>query len=83
MKRIERENGTTMYLNSGDWIENLTALEYQHQRWSLYEYEKDELAQKPHLNQQVNDLELVSVESNNAQLFAALLAEFNITKHHK
>lgn len=33
--------GTTMYLNSGDWIENLTALEYNKKRWKLYKYEND------------------------------------------
>jgi len=27
------------YLNSGDWIENLTALEYNNDRWSLFEYD--------------------------------------------
>jgi hypothetical protein len=25
-------------LNSGDWIENLTALEYNHRKWSLYHH---------------------------------------------
>lgn len=38
----ERKNkkGNTLYLNSGDWIENLTALEYNKKRWKLYRYEK-------------------------------------------
>jgi len=27
------------YLNSGDWVESLTALEYQWGRWSIYEYD--------------------------------------------
>ena len=26
------------YMNSGDWVENLTALEYQFGRWNIYEY---------------------------------------------
>ena len=30
--------GSTLYLNSGDWIENLTALEYNRKRWKLYEH---------------------------------------------
>lgn len=37
----ENKNGTTLYLNSGDWIENLTALEYNKKRWKLYRYEAD------------------------------------------
>lgn len=39
-KIIEKENrnGKTLYLNSGDWVENLTALEYHNKRWKLYRY---------------------------------------------
>ncbi len=37
------KNGSTMYLNSGDWIENLTALEYNKKRWKLYQYDQDHL----------------------------------------
>lgn len=41
----ERKNkkGGTTYMNSGDWIENLTALEYNKKRWRLHQYEKREL----------------------------------------
>ena len=27
-----------MYLNSGDWIENLTALEYNNKKWKIYKH---------------------------------------------
>jgi UDP-2,3-diacylglucosamine pyrophosphatase LpxH len=37
----ENKNGKTLYLNSGDWIENLTALEYNHKRWKLYHYNQE------------------------------------------
>lgn len=42
-KIVEKENkkGKTLYLNSGDWIENLTALEYNKKRWKLYQYSPD------------------------------------------
>lgn len=38
MKTIENEHGQVTYLNSGDWVENLTALEYKNKKWSLYQY---------------------------------------------
>jgi hypothetical protein len=38
MKQIDTENGSVMYLNSGDWVENLTALEYHDKTWCIYEY---------------------------------------------
>ncbi|MFM2284967.1 MAG: hypothetical protein RLZZ543_464 [Bacteroidota bacterium] len=39
IREIENENGKVMYLNSGDWVENLTALEYNKGEWKLYQYE--------------------------------------------
>ncbi len=34
----ENKKGSVTYLNSGDWIENLTALEYNKKKWKLYQY---------------------------------------------
>lgn len=42
-KYYENRNGKCMYLNSGDWVENLTALEYSFKRWKLYQYNHDKL----------------------------------------
>ena len=78
IRTIETEKGSTVYLNSGDWIENLTALEYKNKTWSLYEYEKDEIAKNIHLDYSIKDLELISSEHNNSELFTELLKEFNI-----
>ena len=83
MRIIENEKGKTNYLNSGDWIENLTALEYNNQKWKLYEYEKDELAKKAPKNIEVNDVELIKAEQTTSQLFDDLLIEFNINKFSK
>ncbi len=38
------KDGKTTYLNSGDWVENLTALEYSFKRWRLYRYNHDKLS---------------------------------------
>jgi UDP-2,3-diacylglucosamine pyrophosphatase LpxH len=38
MRKIEHAHGSIMYLNSGDWIENLTALEYNESRWTLFQH---------------------------------------------
>ncbi|MEO5583798.1 MAG: UDP-2,3-diacylglucosamine diphosphatase [Saprospiraceae bacterium] len=40
IKKVEINNRSTTYLNSGDWIENLTALEYENKTWSIYHYNK-------------------------------------------
>lgn len=83
IREISNKNGKTLYLNSGDWIENLTALEYKNKTWNLYEYEKDETAKNLHLNYEVNDYEFMGTEGNTSQIFEELLVEFDITKSLK
>lgn len=81
---VTNKNGqNVLYLNSGDWIENLTALEYKNRKWSIYRYEDDQKAQNLHLDYQVYDPELVKAESKNKELFDDLLKEFDITKFSK
>ena len=43
-KWMETPSGKTLYMNSGDWVENLTALEYNFKRWKLYRYDEDKLS---------------------------------------
>jgi len=56
-RTITTGKGSVQYLNSGDWVENLTALEYYNNDWHLYQYdERTPLAptfiskEKPRLN---------------------------------
>ena len=41
METKTTKNGSTLYLNSGDWVENLTALEYNKKKWKLRRYHED------------------------------------------
>ena len=63
IKHFPTNYGTITYLNSGDWVENLTALEYNDGNWSLYQHivepeteeelleqEEEELTEKSLLN---------------------------------
>ena len=72
MREMENAQGKVMYLNSGDWIENLTALEYHNGTWEIYRFDekifKDEL------------LHETEEELDNAQLFDNMVAEFNLMK---
>ncbi len=36
---VQSQKGSVIYLNSGDWVENLTALEYYENDWHLFQYE--------------------------------------------
>lgn len=44
---IETKDGKVTYLNSGDWIENLTCLEYNHNEWTIYQYDEKQFAATP------------------------------------
>lgn len=48
----ETKAGSTTYLNSGDWVENLTALEYDAGRWSIYRYDHSQFL---HLDENEQD----------------------------
>lgn len=58
IRGYENEQGSVIYMNSGDWVENLTALEYDGQEWGLYRYELD-----VHLHSRSNIMPLVASHS--------------------
>ena len=38
IKEIKTDKGSVIYMNSGDWVENMSALEYNNGEWSLVYY---------------------------------------------
>lgn len=44
-RKVVTAKGEVMYLNSGDWVENLTALEFDGRDWKVYRYREDSHAQ--------------------------------------
>ncbi|WP_405380079.1 UDP-2,3-diacylglucosamine diphosphatase [Maribacter sp. LLG6340-A2] len=73
IKNIKTEKGEVTYLNSGDWIENLTALEYKKGAWTLYSYLEDES-----MNNEKDDPLDESFLLEKGELFESLLTEFKI-----
>lgn len=43
IRTITTTEGQLTYLNSGDWVDNLSALEYHQGQWQLYRYYQDTL----------------------------------------
>jgi hypothetical protein len=74
MRRIENEQGAITYLNSGDWIENLSALEYADGKWSIYRH-ADQHAQDDLMSKAEEE-----TEPSVNEIFASLLAEFQMLK---
>jgi UDP-2,3-diacylglucosamine pyrophosphatase LpxH len=60
IREVESKNGNCVYLNSGDWIENLTALEYHNKNWSIYTYNKYDF--KEELDSEHQDVDLKNID---------------------
>ncbi len=75
IKKISTKEGEVTYLNSGDWIENLTALEYNKGEWKIY-----------HFNEDLPQVRAIKVGKNqepdlsSSQLFENLVQEFKLVK---
>ncbi len=39
IKDIQTKKGKVKYINSGDWVESLTALEYNDEKWTIFQYD--------------------------------------------
>ena len=59
-----------IYMNSGDWIESLSSLEYVDNKWSMYMHKRTEQEYKGD-----NDSR---IEMTNTELYKDLIAEFKI-----
>ncbi len=73
IKEISNHEGKITYLNSGDWIENLTSLEYTDGKWDIYQFAQNEWVEM------VLDSEEEENISNN-HLFNSLLDELKMTR---
>ena len=71
-RQIRNANGSVTYLNSGDWIENLTSLEYYDNEWNIYHYHQDELVHE--LNDSFYADEAAYLRT--AQLFKIMMDDF-------
>lgn len=74
IREIDINGKPIKYLNAGDWIENLTALEYNKKQWSLFFYYDE----KNKIDTLAEDEKQKLIEDyNNKQLFQFMLDDFN------
>ena len=59
-----------IYMNSGDWLESLSSLEYVDNKWSIYMHKRTE--------QEYKGVEDSRIEMTNKELYKDLIAEFKI-----
>ncbi|WBO86351.1 UDP-2,3-diacylglucosamine diphosphatase [Hymenobacter yonginensis] len=78
IRPVATAQGEVVYLNSGDWVENLTALEYTAEAgWSLYRYATDPRMQQPEPTTPAPDEADTAADTPVAALLADLLLEMN------
>lgn len=73
IRDIKGKEGEVTYLNSGDWIENLTALEYNKGSWELYHFHDDH-----HRVMEAQAKTFKKAKQNNNESLESLLREINI-----
>lgn len=76
IREYRNNKGNVVYFNSGDWIENLTGLEYHNKQWSIYRYYEDSFSK----DLKDNEHEDVMGKSNK-EIFNEMLTEFNIVRN--
>lgn len=74
MRTITTEKGQVLYLNSGDWVENLTALEYDGFEWKIYRYSEDRVAQAIKLPKRLTE------SLDNEAIFKNLVNQFQMLR---
>lgn len=70
IKTLTNEKGSVTYMNSGDWIENLTAIEYYKGEWKLYRYNEKDFEEDTHDHEE----QIESMDSK--EIFNAMLNDF-------
>jgi UDP-2,3-diacylglucosamine pyrophosphatase LpxH len=72
IEQKSNKNGSVTYLNSGDWVENLTALEYNRKRWKLYRY-----ADVNYTEDEEDLFEMETILSEQPMVFAMITKHIN------
>ena len=67
MRKTQSNGHEVTYLNAGDWVENLTALEYQWGQWSIYKYDEADY-QAVNSRLVVKEIQDVSVEEEDEEI---------------
>ena len=78
IKSFEFNSGKdVLYLNSGDWVENLTALEYDKGYWKVFNFSDEETP----VRQLEPEEDAVTSKMDTKQLFNDLIEEFQVLKY--
>lgn len=72
IKKITTVNGSVNYMNSGDWVESLSALEYHKGEWNLFFYNEEDFENET--EEESDNL----LQMTNGEIFKLMLHDFDI-----
>lgn len=72
IQTFDVEGDEIIYMNSGDWLESLSSLEYVDNKWSIYNHVRTEYVSKKDKG--------ARIEMTNKELYKDLVEEFKILK---
>jgi UDP-2,3-diacylglucosamine pyrophosphatase LpxH len=70
IREVINKKGSCTYLNSGDWIENLSALEYNNNEWKIFYYDEHKDSLKDDTAEEIQEIdsdELLKIVTNFSQ----------------
>jgi len=74
IRTIANDKGSIVYMNSGDWVESLSALEFANGKWTIHKFnELDKLEMT--MNEEMDEMDL-----NDHDIFDKMLLDFNMMK---
>ncbi len=74
IKEITNSEGSITYLNSGDWVENLSSLEFVDGKWTIFRFNEKDRTDMIQLSLSEED------DLNISHLFDTMLHEFNLMR---
>ena len=76
-KVSDKEGRIVTYLNSGDWIENLTALEYNNKKWELYHFKETDAVEE------LTEIEILETQLQRKSIYEEMLKQMRNSSEHK
>lgn len=67
IREVSNKKGSCVYMNSGDWIENLSALEYNNKEWRIFYYDEHKDSLQHDEAEEIQDIdndELLKIVTN-------------------
>lgn len=78
MRKFQKGKKSCTYLNSGDWVESLTALEYHNGQWKIFDYTQETPLVVEDEDYEKENHQLAIMDMESSQLFESFFNEISL-----